>query len=422
MAPRLSVDKSLAGVMTKRALVIGGSLGGLFAANLLVRAGWRVDVYEKSNEALAARGAGVATHPELMQVLERAGAKLDESVGVRVPGRVAFARDGSVLGTLELPQVMTAWGRLYHLLKDIFPARLYHFARGVAGVENRGARVVATFEDGGREEGDLLVAADGIRSTVRGQLAPGIRPQYAGYVAWRGLLDESAFAPATHAEIFEQFVFGLPPGEQIVAYPVAGKWNSTRRGARRYNFVWYRPAAEAERLPWLLTDIHGTRHEGQIPPNLIRPEVIAEMRRDAREILAPQLAEVIERTDAPFLQPIYDLESPRLAFGHVAMVGDAAFVARPHVGAGVLKAGLDAVSLTDRLAEHGDDVPAALSAYDRDRQPAGAFWIARARHLGAYLQAQLRSSAERAMAERYRTPEAVMRETAIPPSMIEGAR
>jgi 2-polyprenyl-6-methoxyphenol hydroxylase-like FAD-dependent oxidoreductase len=407
--------------MTKRALVIGGSLGGLFAANLLLRAGWQVDVYEKSGEALAGRGAGLATHPELMRALERAGARIDESVGVRVASRIAFARDGSVLGKLDLPQVMTAWGRLYHLLKDLFPADRYRFGRGVAGVENRGDRVIATFEDGGREEADLLVAADGIRSTVRGQLASDIRPQYVGYVAWRGLLEENALSPATHARIFEHFVFGLPPGEQIVAYPVAGKGNTTRRGERRYNFVWYRPADEAERLPWLLTDIRGTRHEGQIPPNLIRPEVIAEMRRDAREILAPPIAEVIERTDAPFLQPIYDLESPRLAFGRVATLGDAAFVARPHVGAGVLKAADDAIALVDRLAAHDGDVPAGLSAYDRDRQPAGAFWIARARHLGAYLQAQLRSSAERAMAERYRTVDAVMRETAIPPSMIEGA-
>jgi 2-polyprenyl-6-methoxyphenol hydroxylase-like FAD-dependent oxidoreductase len=139
-------------------------------------------------------------------------------------------------------------------------------------------------------------------------------------------------------------------------------------------------------------------------------------------LLAPQLAEVIERTEAPFLQPIYDLESARMAFGRVALLGDAAFVARPHVGAGVLKAADDAIALVDQLAKHAGDVPAALSAYDRDRQPAGAFWIARARHLGAYLQAQLRSAAERAMAERYRTPEAVMRETALPPSMIEGAR
>lgn len=406
--------------MTRRALVIGGSLGGLFAANLLARAGWRVDVYEKTGEALAARGAGLATHPELMRALERAGATLDESIGVRVRRRVALGRDGSVAGTRDLPQVMTAWGRIYRLLKDVFPADCYHFGRGVARVESRADRVVATFEDGAREEGDLLVAADGIRSTVRMQLAPEVRPQYAGYVAWRGLIEERALPPTIRTEIFEDFVFGLPPGEQIVAYPVAGRDNTTRPGERRYNFVWYRPADEADRLAWLLTDVNGVQHEGQIPPQLIRPEVIAAMRHDACEILAPQIAAVIERTEAPFIQPIYDLESPRLAFGRVATLGDAAFVARPHVGMGVLKAGDDAIALVECLARHGDDIEAAVLAYDRNRQPYGMKVIARARHLGAYLQAQIRSGAEREMAERYRTVEAVLRETAISPGEIEG--
>jgi 2-polyprenyl-6-methoxyphenol hydroxylase-like FAD-dependent oxidoreductase len=406
--------------MTRRALVIGGSLGGLFAANLLLRAGWQVDVYERTDEALAARGAGLATHPELMAALRRAGATIDDSIGVRVRRRVALARDGSVAGTRDLPQVMTAWGRIYRLLKDIFPAERYHFGRGLARVDQRAGRVAATFDDGREESGNLLVAADGIRSTVRQQLAPEVRPQYVGYVAWRGMIEEGALPRAIHDEIFEDFVFGLPPREQIVTYPVAGKDNTTRPGERRYNFVWYRPADTAERLPWLLTDVNGVQQEGQIPPHLIRPEVIAAMRRDAREILAPQIAEVIERTQAPFLQPIYDLESPRIAFGRIATLGDAAFVARPHVGMGVLKAGDDAIALVDRLAGHGDDVEAALAAYERDRQPWGMRAIARARHLGAYLQAQISSDAERAMAERYRTVEAVLRETAISPSEIEG--
>lgn len=406
--------------MTKRALVIGGSLGGLFAANLLVRAGWRVEVHEKTGEALAGRGAGLATHPELMRALERAGVTVDDSIGVRVRRRVALARDGSVAGTRDVPQVMTAWGRLYRLLKDALPADRYRFGREVVRVENCGDRVVASFADGTHEACDLLVAADGIRSTVRAQLAPDVRPQYAGYVAWRGLIEERAFPPELRDEIFEDFVFGLPPHEQIVTYPVAGKGNTTRRGERRYNFVWYRPADETAQLPWLLTDVNGVRHEGQIPPNLIRPEVIAAMRRDAEAILAPQIAQVIALTEAPFIQPIYDLESPRLAFGRIATLGDAAFVARPHVGMGVLKAADDAIALVDRLAARGDDVPAAVADYERARQPYGMKCIARARHLGAYLQAQIRSDAERAMAERYRTTEAVLRETAISPSEIEG--
>jgi 2-polyprenyl-6-methoxyphenol hydroxylase-like FAD-dependent oxidoreductase len=406
--------------MARRALVIGGSLGGLFAATLLARAGWRVDVYERTDEALAARGAGLATHPELMRALERAGATLDESIGVRMRRRVALARDGTVAGTHDLPQIMTAWGRIYRLLKDVFPAERYHFGRSLKRVDQHGDRVMASFEDGGTEEGALLIAADGIRSTVRQQLAPEVRPKYAGYVAWRGLIEEGALSPATHAEIFEDFVFGLPPHEQIVTYAVAGKDNTTRPGERRYNFVWYRPADEADRLPWLLTDVNGVRNESQIPPHLIRPEVIAGMRRDAAAILAPQIAEVIERTAAPFIQPIYDLESPRIAFGRIATLGDAAFVARPHVGMGVLKAGDDAIALVDQLAAHGDDVEAGVVAYERERQPYGMKVIARARHLGAYLQAQIRSGAEREMAERYRTVEAVLRETAISPSEIEG--
>jgi 2-polyprenyl-6-methoxyphenol hydroxylase-like FAD-dependent oxidoreductase len=406
--------------MTKRALVIGGSLGGLFAANLLLRAGWQVDVHEKTGEALAGRGAGLATHPELMRALERAGVTVDDSIGVRVRRRVALARDGSVAGTHDVPQVMTAWGRLYRLLKDAFPADRYRFGREVVRVEDRGDRVVASFADGTRESCDLLVAADGIRSTVRAQLAPDVRPQYVGYVAWRGLIEERAFPRPLRDEIFEDFVFGLPPHEQIVTYPVAGKDNTTRRGERRYNFVWYRPADETAQLPWLLTDVNGTRHDGQIPPILIRPEVIAAMRRDAQDILAPQIARVIALTDSLFIQPIYDLESPRLAFGRIATLGDAAFVARPHVGMGVLKAADDAIALVDRLAARGDDVPAAVADYERVRQPYGMKCIARARHLGAYLQAQIRSDAERAMAERYRTTEAVLRETAISPSEIEG--
>ncbi|MEY4598097.1 MAG: hypothetical protein RLZZ445_894, partial [Pseudomonadota bacterium] len=84
---------------TPRALVIGGSLGGLFAANLLHRQGWDVQVYEQSTEPLAGRGAGIITHPDLFAALERIGIPIDESIGVDIEGRVAFDRNGAALGT-----------------------------------------------------------------------------------------------------------------------------------------------------------------------------------------------------------------------------------------------------------------------------------------------------------------------------------
>ncbi len=84
------------------------------------------------------------------------------------------------------------------------------------------------------------------------------------------------------------------------------------------------------------------------------------------------------------LQPIFDLESPRIAFGQVALVGDAAFVARPHVASGVMKAAIDAESLADALAAGGGDIPGALARYDGVRQPYGAALVARGRHIGSY--------------------------------------
>jgi 2-polyprenyl-6-methoxyphenol hydroxylase-like FAD-dependent oxidoreductase len=140
------------------------------------------------------------------------------------------------------------------------------------------------------------------------------------------------------------------------------------------------------------------------------------MRRDAERLLAPQFSEIARLTQQPFFQPIYDVESPRLAFGRIALAGDAAFVARPHVGMGVTKSAADALALTQALRQT-TQVREALYQYESIRLGYGAAVIARARHLGAYMQAQLKTSAEREMAERYRSPEAVMRETATPETM-----
>lgn len=125
-----------------------------------------------------------------------------------------------------------------------------------------------------------------------------------------------------------------------------------------------------------------------IPPPLIRHEFIRELKATAEEVLAPEMAAIVVRTEQPLLQAVFDLESPQLVFGRVVILGDAAFVARPHVVAGVTKAALDAQCLADALVAAGDDIEPALAYYDTERRQFGRSLVARARHLGAYLEAQ----------------------------------
>jgi len=108
------------------ALIIGGSLGGLFAAHLLRAAGWRVDVFERSAEDLAGRGAGLGTHDALLRVLRRLGIDDGSALGVGTRFYVWFDAHGEVACKLERPRIMTAWARLYRPLKDALPARHYH--------------------------------------------------------------------------------------------------------------------------------------------------------------------------------------------------------------------------------------------------------------------------------------------------------
>ena len=167
----------------RRALVIGGSIGGLFAANALRNIGWDVDVFERVGDDLASRGAGIGTHDELRAVLRRLGLTVDESTGIMVRTRVCLDRGGRILHQVEQPQLQSSWARIYHLLKDAFPAENYHFGMSLERIEEESGRVTAVFADGSRASGDLLIGADGIRSTVRERLFPEVEPRYAGYVA-----------------------------------------------------------------------------------------------------------------------------------------------------------------------------------------------------------------------------------------------
>jgi 2-polyprenyl-6-methoxyphenol hydroxylase-like FAD-dependent oxidoreductase len=390
----------------RRALVIGGSLGGLLAAHLLRSEGWDVTVLERNAEDLTGRGAGLSTHPQLLEVLAHLGIDFDASMGVRLDQVICLDRQGRVLLEERTRRLMSSWGRLYRALRDAFPSASYRLGMALVRVDQDETGVTARFANGAQERGDLLVAADGMRSTVREQYLPAAQPRYAGYIAWRAVLEESAFPREIRAQIFERYTFCLPEGELFLAYPVPGPNNETTIGKRACNIVWYRPADPDRTLTELCTDASGRCHGSAIPPPLIRPDALAAIKETARARLAPQVAEIFVHS-RPFFQPIFDLDPAAMVFGRVALLGDAAFVARPHVGAGVTKAALDASSLARAVSD--GDVAAGLLRYQREQQPIGHGLVALGRREGAYLSAQLKPPEQRSEAERSRTVEEVVR-------------
>lgn len=385
-------------------------MSGLLSGLLLQRAGWAVDIYERVETELSGRGAGIVAQQELIARLRKLGLATDE-LGVQITTRKILDAEGRLTHEFNCPQVLTAWERVYRLLRDAFPAANYHRGRGLTKFTQNAEGVRAYFSDGETVDADFLVGADGIRSTVRQQCLPDVSPRYAGYSAWRALIAERDFPADVHRELFAFMTFSLPPGEQFLGYPVAGPDNDLRPGHRRYNVVWYRPADELAKLQWLLTDERGVTHTISIPPPLIRREAISEMRADAERLVAPQFRRIVKLIKEPILQPIYDLESPRMAIGRIAILGDAAFVARPHVAAGVSKAADDAAALAGAL-QNEENVEAALKCYEAARLPENYRIIERARHLGAYLQAT-RTQEEQARAGRHSTDAAVIAETAV---------
>ncbi len=146
-------------------------MSGLLSALQLRRAGWAVDIYERLGTELSGRGAGIVAQQELIARLRGLGLAT-EGLGVEVSPSARFSiAHGRLTEEIECPQVLTAWERVYRLLRDAFPPEHYFRGRGLSKVTQTADKVTAHFSDGETIDADLLVGADGIRSTVRQQFA-----------------------------------------------------------------------------------------------------------------------------------------------------------------------------------------------------------------------------------------------------------
>jgi 2-polyprenyl-6-methoxyphenol hydroxylase-like FAD-dependent oxidoreductase len=347
----------------------------------------------------------------LIQALEASGAGTRD-LGIEVPKRFEIDRHGRITHERPLRQILTSWDRLQRLLRGTIDSAHYHPGWNFEGVEQDSNGVRVRFDGDRVENADILVGGDGIRSAVRAQVAPELKPTYAGYYIWRGSPRESDLSERTLKEIFPYFVFYLPPQQEIITYPIAGLNDDLRPGHSRYNFIWYR-VADADQLREMNVDQNGVQHEFSVPPPLIRRDLIAQMRADAREIMPPVLVDCVTKIDQPFITPIYDFTAPRIVFGRVAMVGDAAANARPHMGFGVAKAGGDAQALARALRDH-EDVDTALEAYDAERQPIGNTIVLHSRKLGTHMGVNLKTEDDRRMHALLQTGGAMLDWIAVP--------
>ena len=396
----------------RRAIIVGGSIAGLFVAAFLRRIGWRVSIYERSSIELIGRGVGiVATHLELLEALDKCGAGTVD-IGVIVYKRITFDLDGRVIAEKPQLQIVTSWDRLRQSLLKAIDRQHYHFGHAFERVEQDGTGVDVYFANGRRERADLLVACDGFRSSVRGHVAPEVQPIYSGCYLWRGAPNEPDLSPQTRQTMFPYFSFFLGDQLQALGYPISGADDELRAGHRRYNFAWYR-VANAANLKQMCTDDQGREYEFGVPPPLVRKDLIAQMRSEAEVLLPPQYIDCVHHIDQPFFTPVYDFCSPSLVFGRAALVGDAASTPRPHIGFGVSKAGAEAQALTEALANY-DDIDRALAAYNAVRQPLSERIVSHSRMLGTQLGVDIETDGDRRMAKLLQTPKGIMDWIAMP--------
>ena len=368
--------------MKPSATIIGGSMAGLFAATALLKKGWDISIHEKVPVPLSGRGAGIATYDELANLVFKA-TNNNNVLGTTAKSRVSLDINGNIINSYDYPQVYTSWQYLFSILREQISDDDYFMGDDCIKIEQNEKKAIAFFDNGKKKETDLIIVANGIKSELRTYVDNKAYPQYAGYVGWRGVVNEEEISKKSLETLSNYFIVVLPYNQQIASYPIAGEGkNPFKIGQRRINWIWYKPAPQNS-LQEILLGKSGQQFEDGIPPNEIREEIVNDLFKEAEEKLPPQLVELVKITKQPLIQPIFDLQSIKMKNGRVVTIGDAAFTARPHVGMGVTKAAMDAFTLSEYLKHNSnlDD----LDKWEHSRLKESQFIVNRSRKLGQYL-------------------------------------
>jgi salicylate hydroxylase len=331
--------------------IIGGGIGGLTAAAVLLRAGFDVEVYEQAR-ALSEVGAGLNIGPNASRILHRLGIGGElQQIGVKP---VAFEQrrwdDGRLLLRSPLGQaVETAFGAPYYTfhrgdlhraLANALPAARVHLAYRFTHLVDHGDHVEAHFANGASVSADALIGADGIHSVVRDALLGPEKPRFTGCVAYRGLVPADRLTRLGLA-LTNQIWMG--PGGQFVHYFVSA--------GKLVNFVAITEEDTWQRESWV--------DRGEIS------DVLA-----AYAGWHDQILSIVAEADETYKWALFDRTPlPRWSVGRVTLLGDACHPMLPFMAQGAAQAIEDAATLKGCLVRFRDDVPEALRSYERLRLP-----------------------------------------------------
>ena len=285
----------------------------------------------------------------------------------------------------EAPWRYTSWGTFYRALLADFGTERYHLGEYAAGFDQDAEGVEVRFTSGRIERAELVVFADGITSASRRRISPSSELEYSGYVGWRGTVPESEVSPATFDLLRDSISYSFGLHTHINVYPIPSPSGGLAVGERLLNYVWYRNVAEGYELDELMTDKRGFIAGVSLHPGQVQDRFVDEMRAAAGEVLAPAAAEVVLRTEQPYLQAVYDVGVQQMATGRVALIGDAASAARPHAAAGTAKAAANAWALHDALAD-SSDVAEALAKWEPGQLELGQRLLRRVKEMGTRSQ------------------------------------
>jgi 2,6-dihydroxypyridine 3-monooxygenase len=365
-----------------RVLVAGGSLGGLTAAHVLAGAGCDVTVLERSPVPLTGRGAGIVLHPATVRWWREHDVRPLSELSAAMRRLRYLDADGAIAHEQPCRYRVSSFDALYRDLSARIDPERHRLRCAVAGFEIDADGVTVAIDGGAAERCDLLVCADGIGSRGRQALLPDVAPRYAGYVAWRGtVVEQDLSAPALDA-LLGAIAYHLMDRSHFLTYPIPGTDGSVEEGRRLTNWLWYRNVAEGPDLDALMTDRGGVRRPVSLAPGGVADEHLDALRAASAERLPPALAELVAATPEPFVQVVFDIEVPRMAFGRACLIGDAAFALRPHAAVGSAKAAEDAWTLGAAMTGAGFDVPAALAAWEPGQLALGRGALERTRRAG----------------------------------------